>query len=146
MLVVIVLNHITKLSFTWTWSPCEFTIEQLPLRRRPLPCMGHKDFIYLIYYYLHNANRQHRIVYIFKTNHVLHILLWILYTKFAHLATKSIIKKILGATAHWRPVPANRLLASSRSLVRRDSGERSSTQFRYFLWSGRRISQPLLTF
>ena len=45
---MIVLNHITKLSFTWTCSRCEFTIEQLPLRRRPLPCMGHKGFIYFI--------------------------------------------------------------------------------------------------
>ena len=42
-----VLNHITKLSFTWTCSPCEFMIEQLPFRRRPLPCMGRKGFIYL---------------------------------------------------------------------------------------------------
>ena len=44
---VTVVNHITKLSFTWTCSPCQFTVEQLPLRRRPSPCMGHKGFIYL---------------------------------------------------------------------------------------------------
>ena len=37
---------------TWTCSPCEFTIEPLPLRRRPLPCMGHKGFIYLFIYLL----------------------------------------------------------------------------------------------
>ena len=44
---MIVLNHITKLSFTWTCSPCEFKNEHLPIRRGPLPCMGHKGFIYL---------------------------------------------------------------------------------------------------
>ena len=44
---VIVLNHITKLSFTWSCSPCEFTIENLPLKRRPTPRTVHKGFIYL---------------------------------------------------------------------------------------------------
>ena len=37
------LNHITKPSFTWTCSPCEFATEQLP-------CMGHVGFIYLFIY------------------------------------------------------------------------------------------------
>ena len=54
---VIVLNHITKLSFTWTCSPCEFTIEKLPLTRRPLPYMGNKGLNYLFIYYLISYHR-----------------------------------------------------------------------------------------